>query len=274
MAAGSSFLRGNDSSSRTSRRRIADSVRSTFALNYARSGGNRVGSTYSSRMSVAGIAAALCIARAAHAAVTISTEATSNMSCSGGVCTPTAQNATLNVGDLQTMLASGNVTVAAAGEPVDIDIQAPFSWSSATALTLDSYHSVNVGQPFAVTGNGGLSMVTNDGGSGGWLTFAPNANVAFSSLASILSINGASYTLAGPPEHRHVGEVRPSSLRVFLRQVSAPLVVRGVEDEIRVERAVRGIRTRSRSRCHCACRSRTFRRSGPAGTQAEVAGLP
>ncbi|MGD0192811.1 MAG: GLUG motif-containing protein [Rhizomicrobium sp.] len=103
----------------------------------------------------------------------------------------------LNVGDLTTMLANGNVSIEASGEPVDIDIQAAFSWSSASLLTLDSYHSVNVGQPVAATGNGGLSIGTNDGGSGGWLTFAPNANVEFSNLSSSLSINGASYTLVG-----------------------------------------------------------------------------
>ena len=68
-------------------------------------------SAHFSRAALGGIIAALCLAPAAHAAVTISSAATSNMSCTSGVCSPTAANAVLNVGDLTTMLASGNVTV-------------------------------------------------------------------------------------------------------------------------------------------------------------------
>jgi hypothetical protein len=48
-------------------------------------------------------------ATAAWADVTISSDATQNMSCSGGVCQPTASDAVLNVGDLETLLAAGNV---------------------------------------------------------------------------------------------------------------------------------------------------------------------
>jgi len=57
------------------------------------------------------IAAQAVFAGGADAAVTISTAATQNMSCPGGVCSPTAASAVLNVNDLTTMLASGNVTV-------------------------------------------------------------------------------------------------------------------------------------------------------------------
>jgi hypothetical protein len=150
-----------------------------------------------SHVAIAGFAVAFSSVPAAHAAVAISSAATTNITCVSGVCTPTAPNAVLNVSDLQSMLASGNVSIEAAGEPVDIDIQAAFSWSSTNSLTLDSYHSVNVGDPVAVSGGGGLTVVTNDGGSGGWLTFAPNANVEFSNLSSSLAINGAGYTLVG-----------------------------------------------------------------------------
>jgi hypothetical protein len=142
--------------------------------------------------------AVLCsgiVGNPAFADVVISSAATKNMSCVSGVCTPTSPDAVLNVNDLTSMLASGNVTIEGSGEPVDIDVQAPFSWSSANSLTLDSYHSVNVVQPVAVTGTGGLSIGTNDGGSGGWFTFAPNANVEFSNLSSSLVINSASYAL-------------------------------------------------------------------------------
>jgi len=47
----------------------------------------------------------------AHAAVIVSSAATKNMDCSGGVCTPTAAKAVLNVNDLAGMLASGDTAI-------------------------------------------------------------------------------------------------------------------------------------------------------------------
>jgi hypothetical protein len=117
------------------------------------------------------------------------------MTCTSGVCTPTSSSAVLNVNDLQTMLASSNVTLAAAGQPVDVDVNASPSWVSTSKLTLDSYHSINVNQSVAITGGGGLSLITNDGGTGGAFAFMPGANVAFFSLSSSLEINGSTYTL-------------------------------------------------------------------------------
>src|ERR1700733_3072872 len=146
-------------------------------------------------LSGVGALAAMVAASAANAAVTISTAATSNMSCVSGVCTPTAADAVLNVGDLTSMLASGNVRLAAAGEPVDVDIAAPLSWVSTNTLTLDSYHSINVQQPVAITGGGGLAIITNDGGTDGEFAFAPATNVAIWSPSSSLTINGTAYTL-------------------------------------------------------------------------------
>jgi len=89
----------------------------------------------------------LCAIPVAHAAVTISSAGTSNMSCTSGVCTPTAATAVLNVDDLETLLANGNVKLAAAGEPVYVDVEAALSWASTSVLTRDSYHSINVEQP-------------------------------------------------------------------------------------------------------------------------------
>ncbi len=132
----------------------------------------------------------------AQADVVISTDATSNMNCAKGVCTPTSSDAVLNVSDLENMLAGSNVELAASGEPVDMGIDAALSWSGKHALTLDSYHSIRVNDPVTLT-NGGLSLVTNDGGSGGAFSFAPGASIGFSSLAGSLAINGASYTLVG-----------------------------------------------------------------------------
>src|SRR5437764_10052336 len=97
-------------------------------------------------------AALLCAATAAQAAVTISTRATNNMSCTGGVCTPTAPKANLNVTDLANMLAAGDATVVSESAAKDIEFKAPLSWTSTSRLTLDSYRSIVFQQPITVTG--------------------------------------------------------------------------------------------------------------------------
>ncbi|MGH6878189.1 MAG: hypothetical protein ACREHV_12565 [Rhizomicrobium sp.] len=134
---------------------------------------------------------------AAQAEVTISSAATSNMSCSNGVCAPTAKDAVLNVDDLETLLASGNLEVATTGTGVqadDIRADAAISWSGTNALFLDAYGSISVDKPVSVLGQGGLSLATDDGGSGGTLLFGAKGNVTFANLSSALVINGAPYT--------------------------------------------------------------------------------
>src|SRR5579862_2396714 len=117
--------------------------------------------------------AALAAWAPANAAVTISSHETQNMNCSGGVCSPTATKAVLNVGDLTTMLASGSVTVTTRGsggiQSEDIDLAAPLSWSSNATLKLDAYRSLEIDKSVSVLGSGGLALVTNDGGSEGAL---------------------------------------------------------------------------------------------------------
>jgi len=151
---------------------------------------------------VAYAAVMLCMAPAAHAAVTISTAATSNMSCVSGVCSPTAADAVLNVNDLTSMLASGNVTVntgtgSLAQQVEDIVVASTFNWASANALTLDAFHSVMFTAPVAVNGAAPVSLVTNDGGTGGLLSFGKTGSIAFASLSSALTVNGLSYSLVG-----------------------------------------------------------------------------
>jgi hypothetical protein len=139
------------------------------------------------------------LTRQSEAAVTISTAATQNMNCSGGVCSPTATDAILNAIDLENLLASGSVEIITSGsggvQANDIDVETPVAWSTSSAVSLDAHHSVVVDQPISATGLAGLSLVTNDGGSGGILFFGLNGNATFSNLSSALSINGASYTL-------------------------------------------------------------------------------
>src|ERR1700726_4301799 len=147
------------------------------------------------RRFVALIAAAALIAPAAQAAVIITSGATQNMSCSNGVCTPTAAIAVLNAGDLETLLASGNATVTTTGQGVqahDIDIRSPVTWSSSSVLTLDARRSLTVDQPVSITGLSGLVVQT-----GRMFSFGNKGNVTFANLASSLTIDGAAYTLVG-----------------------------------------------------------------------------
>ncbi len=130
-----------------------------------------------------------------HAAVVISVDPTTNMSCSNGVCKPTAATANLNVTDLANLLASGNVKVVSDSAAEDIRLAAPLSWTSASRLTLDSHRSIAIKQPLSVTGTGALTLRTNDGGSGGDLFFEGKAQIEFWDLTSGLVIDGNTYTL-------------------------------------------------------------------------------
>ena len=145
-------------------------------------------------------AAALLAAAPADAAVTISTAATSNMSCASGVCTPTSHVAVLNAAELQNLLASGNVKVTTgaghlASVTKNIVLDAPLGWASAHGLTLDAYQSITIDKPVADNGAGALTLTTNDGGSGGALSFGPKGDVTFLGVSNSLTINGKSYTL-------------------------------------------------------------------------------
>jgi hypothetical protein len=133
---------------------------------------------------------------AARADVSISAAATRNIACTAGVCTPTAKIAVLNVTDLQTMLASSNVTVTTDGKKAaDIRVGAPIGWVSGFGLTLDAYHAITVDKPISDSGPGSLSLLTDDGGTGGVLLFGAKGNVTFLGTANALTINGASFTL-------------------------------------------------------------------------------
>jgi len=133
----------------------------------------------------------------AHAAFTISNAKTKNMNCVGGVCTPTGGNANLNTGELQTMLASSDTTVRSNAAAPNIGILDPLTWASSNRLTLDSYESINVRAPIVIEGTSGLTLTTNDGGTGGDYNFntATAGAIAFWDTASSLVINGKSYAL-------------------------------------------------------------------------------
>jgi len=152
-----------------------------------------------SRTKTLTVAAAISCAliATAHAAMTISNTRTKHVTCTGGVCTPTRSNANLNVGDLQTMLASSDVSVKSNAAAPDIGILDSLTWASTHRLTLDAYHSIHVRAPVAVEGTAGVTLTTSDGASGGDYTFntATSGAITFWDTASSLVINGESYTL-------------------------------------------------------------------------------
>lgn len=134
----------------------------------------------------------------AIADVTISNAATENMHCAGGVCAPTAAAAVLNVKDLESLLASGNVKITTTGSGIqatNIRLTAKLAWSGANSLTFDANKSVIVEKPMESNGTGGLSVLTNDGRSNGEFSFSTAGHVTFKNLSSPLSINGTAYTL-------------------------------------------------------------------------------
>jgi len=148
---------------------------------------------------VLAIAALTLLATTAQADVTISSQPTQNMTCSGGVCAPTAKTAVLNVGDLETLLAAGNVTVTTQGfrnkQANNIVIAAALSWATPSSLKLDAFQSVTIDGSVAVNGLGGLAIVTDEGGTSGTFSVGMNSSVEFQNLSSSLTINGAGYSL-------------------------------------------------------------------------------
>jgi hypothetical protein len=133
----------------------------------------------------------------AQAALLIRNAPSQNVSCANGVCSATAEHAVLNTTQLANMLASSNVKVRSTALAKDIVAMSALSWTSAHRLTLDSRRSITIDNPVTVAGPGALTLTTNNGGSGGELSFAADGHVKFWDLSSSLIIDGASYTLIG-----------------------------------------------------------------------------
>jgi len=131
----------------------------------------------------------------ANAAITISTGATQNVTCSAGICAPTASRAVLNAGDLENLLASGSVEVTTTGtlaEAEDLNVKAAIAWPDASSLTLVARGSISIDGPVTVEGSGGLAL---DYGAKGTLDFGGTGSVTFAGLSSGLAVNGTVYTL-------------------------------------------------------------------------------
>ncbi len=134
---------------------------------------------------------ALTPARASMPDLTISSAATSGVTCTAGVCRGSGGAANLNLTDLTNMLGSSDITLQGDSTFQDILVRVPVAWASTHKLTLDAYRSIMINAAVTVQGTSGLTLTT--GGSG---TLSIPKNVAFWDLTSTLVINGNSYTLA------------------------------------------------------------------------------
>ncbi|QND56473.1 MBG domain-containing protein [Mesorhizobium huakuii] len=117
----------------------------------------------------------------------------------GGSMTANTNDSVINVTTLQNQLALANVTISTGSggsQAGDITIAAPIAWSANT-LTLSAYHSIVFNANATIGGVGGLSLVTNNGGTGGTISYALGASATFTGTqgAQALSVNGQSYTL-------------------------------------------------------------------------------
>jgi len=144
------------------------------------------------RIAISALALAV-LACPASASVVISNKATKHMSCSAGICTPTAKNSVLNAGDLQTMLAGGDVSVNTGTGAVSIAVSAPVTWASTSRLTLSAANVISIRAAVVVEGTGAMTLAP----SGAGLSFYPGGSIAFWDNSSSLVISGNGYTLVG-----------------------------------------------------------------------------
>lgn len=80
----------------------------------------------------------------------------------------------------------------------DITIISGISWTSGATLTLDAYHSVAIDANLSTTG-GSVVIKTNDGGTGGELSFGSGDSLTYPTNSGALTINGQAYTLEASP---------------------------------------------------------------------------
>lgn len=143
------------------------------------------------------LGAAMLTASGADAALTIGGGPTKHVLCVAHVCRAIRPTAVLNATQLASMLALANVTVVSGSKAQDIVARYPFSWTSSHRLTLDAYRSITTDHAVTVAGPGGVTLTTNDGGTGGAFSTQFPGRIDFWDLSSSLIINGTSYTLVG-----------------------------------------------------------------------------
>ncbi|GBU17865.1 MULTISPECIES: MBG domain-containing protein [Methylobacterium] len=130
--------------------------------------------------------------------VTISNAADSNQAGFAA----TGNDSVINATTLSNALATANVTVTTGGagspgaQAGDITVAAPVAWSAPTILTLQAFRSIAVNAELQVNGAGGLAFTTNNGGTGGTLSFGPGGRATYATAGGA-GIPGQSLTIDG-----------------------------------------------------------------------------
>ena len=131
----------------------------------------------------------------ARAALVISDSPTKNMNCGDGVCTATAADAVMNAKDLKRGLVVADLKIVSGSAAQDIVFNTKFQWTKKTRLTLDAYRSITFNFAVVAEGTGAVTLITNDGGTGGDYSFTDKGKLTFWDASSSLIINGATFTL-------------------------------------------------------------------------------
>ncbi len=133
----------------------------------------------------------LVVANSAQAIIAVSTAPTSHISCSAGVCTPTASFANFNITDLENDLNSSDITVLAkhGSDTEIIQVNAALTWTSSHILTLQASQYVAINAPLFVAGAGSLTL------GYGSNFFGPKGHISFRYLSDKLVIQGRLYRL-------------------------------------------------------------------------------
>jgi hypothetical protein len=181
--------------------------------------------------------AAASMAGAASAAVTISTDATSHMRCAAGLCKPTAADAVLNVKKLVHLLNTGSVTIESGSTAQDIVVAASVQWVHNSALVLDAYRSLAIDALVRPKGAVPITIKTDDGGTGGLLTFGSAGRVSFLStlsptssprsrrIAALDITRSPTITAPAPTASMHRLRSRFSRARAFSKACTTPFPI-------------------------------------------------
>ncbi|MBV9063167.1 MAG: hypothetical protein JOY77_09615 [Alphaproteobacteria bacterium] len=135
---------------------------------------------------------------AAQADFSLSKKPTHDVSCSAGVCMPTAKSANLNVSELTNMLSAGDVIIESGNgnqTTPSITVADAFGWSSTSRLTLQAKKDIAVKAPMTVAGTGALTLTYSDSGTDGDLKFLDKGKIDFWDTSSSLIINNSRYVL-------------------------------------------------------------------------------
>ena len=116
----------------------------------------------------------------------------------------TGNDSVINAATLSAALGTANVTVTTGGagspgtQAGDITVLSSVAWNAPTTLTLQAYRSIVVNADLSVNGPGGLVLTTNNGGTGGSLSFGNGARATYATTNGA-GIPGQSLTIDGQP---------------------------------------------------------------------------